>query len=229
MFLLFSIVGDFIYQPDKYLTANMHAVAFRGKEIYVYITSVNTEREQLHLPTLWPKTCIAISNCPGDVSAKVFKTSTEYFEMLLEKNANDTSSRGASVSDIDSSKFSGAGVPRCPGGRKLTSTNNLWLIAANVTPEDADIIPILITRNVDVREIERLVNCGGATSNLNAKIAVGMGYYKTPFGEKGFVVVRKGGGIFAIKSRYAQLKYIFNAQTLPPRDPSKPPIVYLMP
>jgi hypothetical protein len=82
---------------------------------------------------------------------------------------------------------------------------------------------------VDVKEIERLVNCGGVTSNLNAKIAVGKGAYKTPFGEKGFVMVRKGGGTFNNTARYATLRVLFNSQTLPPRDPSKPPIVYLLP
>jgi len=229
MFFLFSIVGDFIFQPDKFLTANMHAVGFRGKEIYVYIADVNTEREQLHLPTLWPKTCIAISNCPGDVSAEVFKTSTEFFEMLLSKNDKATSNKVTRMSDIDSSRLSGAGVPRCPLGRKLTSTNNLWLIAANVTPEDSELIPVLITRNVDVKEIERIVNQGGSISNLNTRIALGAGEYKTPFGDKGFVIVRKGGGVVIVKGRYSKLKFVFSNQELPPRDPSKPPIVYLMP
>jgi hypothetical protein len=105
----------------------------------------------------------------------------------------------------------------------------MWLIAANITDEDPVIIPLLITRNVDVKEIERLVNCGGATSNLNTMIAVGKGDFKTPFGEKAFVMVRKGGGTFSNRSKYARLDYIFAGQTLPPRDPSKPPIVYLMP
>jgi hypothetical protein len=103
----------------------------------------------------------------------------------------------------------------------------MWLVAANVTPEDSDVIPVLITRNLDVKEIERYVNQGGTSSN-DTKLAWS-GDYKTPFGNKGFVMVRKGGGTFNNSARYATLRVIFNAERLPPRDPSKPPIVYLLP
>jgi hypothetical protein len=211
------------------LSANMAAVAARGKDIYVGIVSANQDRETELLPPIWPKTYLAYTNLTNDISGKVFKTSTEYFSALYDEEHLGTEKWMPWARGFDYSKLAGAGVPEKKGKGKLQAKNNIWLIAANVTPEDPDVIPIMITRNVDVKEIERLVNCGGATSNLNAKIAVGQGDYKTPFGEKGFVVVRKSGGIFAIKGRYSKLNYVFNDQELPPRDPSKPPIVYLMP
>jgi hypothetical protein len=207
----------------------MAPVSARGKDIYVAIIVQNNLRETSNLPPIWPKTCLVTTNIPGDISSKVFTTSTEYFEVLLNNASPETSNTVTRVPVIDASLFSGAGVARCPPGQKLTSTNNMWMIAANITPEDSDIIPFLITRNVDVKEIERLVNGGGATSNLNTRIALGAGPYKTPFGKKGFVMVRKGGGTFSNTAKYARLDYIFNSETLPPRDPSKPPIVYLMP
>jgi large exoprotein involved in heme utilization and adhesion len=80
---------------------------------------------------------------------------------------------------------------------------------------------------VDVKEIERYVNQGGTSSN-DTKLAWSSDY-KTPFGNKGLVLVRKGGGTFNVQAKHATLRVIFNSQTLPPRDPSKPPIVYLMP
>ena len=211
------------------LRANMAAVSARGKDIYISITEQNNLRETSNLPPIWPKTCQGTTNMPGDISSRVFTTSTEYFEVLLNNASHETSNTVTHVPVIDASMFSGEGVPRCPPGQKLTSTNNMWMIAANITPEDSDIIPILITRNVDVKEIERVVNFGGDTRNLNEMIAVGKGAYKTPFGEKGFVLVRKGGGTFSNTAKYARLKYIFAGQTLPARDPSKPPIVYLLP
>ncbi len=105
----------------------------------------------------------------------------------------------------------------------------MWAIAANITDGDSDDIPLLITRNVDVKLLEYFINHGGPTSNLDMRIALGAGEYKTPFGDKGFVSVRKGGGTISTQAKYATLRVLFNSQTLPPRDPSKPPIVYLMP
>jgi hypothetical protein len=157
----------------------------------------------------------------------VFKTSTEYFAALYDEEHIGTEAWKPWVSGFDYSKLAGAGVPAKEGKGKLLAKNNMWLIAANVTPEDSDLIPILISRNVDVKEIERYINQGGNVEDT--KIDIGKGDYKTPFGKKGFVMVRKGGGTFNNYAKYATLRVLFNSQSMPPRDPSKPPIVYLMP
>lgn len=217
------------YPSSAMMKANMAVIAARGHDIHVAITSENADRKPLGFPPIWPKTYLSSTNLTDDISGKVFKTSTEYFAALYDEDDVGTDKWQPRVQGFNYSKLAGSGVPVKDGKGKLEAKNNMWLIAANVTPEDSDIIPILITRNVDVKEIERLVNCGGVTSNLNAKIAVGKGAYKTPFGEKGFVMVRKGGGTFNNRAKYATLRVIFNAERLPPRDPSKPPIVYLMP
>jgi hypothetical protein len=230
VFLLLSLLNYFTVSVSSApLSANMAAVGTRGKDIYVGIVSANKDRETERLPPIWPKTYLCFTNIPSDISGKIFKTSTEYFAALYDEEHVSTEKWKPWVSGFDYSKLAGAGVPEKKGKGKLQAKNNMWLIAANITEEDSDLIPVLITRNVDIKEIERLVNCGGATSDLNAMIAVGNGAYKTPLGEKGFVLVRKGGGTFSVRSKYARLDYIFNAQPLPPRDPSKPPIVYLMP
>jgi hypothetical protein len=211
------------------LKANMAAVGARGRDIHVAITNANALRRTVNLPPIWPKTYLASTNLTDDISGKVFTTTTVYFASLYDEEHIGTEDWKPRVSGFDFSKLAGGGVPCCPPGQKLTAENNMWLIAANITEDDSDLIPVLITRNVDVKEIERLVNCGGPTSNLNAKIAVGKGTYKTPFREKGFVMVRKGGGTFNNRAKFATLRVFFNSQTLPPRDPSKPPIAYLMP
>jgi hypothetical protein len=232
LFFLFGFLSASLTHfspPGSMLQANMTAVGTRGRDIYVAITGANKDRETELLPPIWPKTYLASTNLTDDIAGKIFKTSTEYFAALYDEEHLGTEAWKPWIQDFEYFKLAGAGVASPADKRKLLAENNLWLIAANVTPEDPDIIPILITRNVDVKEIERLVNCGGATSNLNTRIAIGMGEYKTPFGEKGFVLVRKSGGTYNGVSRHARPKYIFNSQMLPPRDPSKPPIVYLMP
>jgi hypothetical protein len=229
---LSAILGFFtsgISCSSAMLSANMAAVGARGCDIYVAITSANTDRETEFLPPIWPKTYRASTNFMDDISGKVFKTSTEYFAALYDEDHLGTEKWNPWVRGFNYSKLAGTGVSEKKGKGKLQAKNNMWLIAANVTEEDSDLIPILITRNVDVKAIEQAINYGITSTNLDTKIALGKGEYKTPFGEKGFVFVRKGGRTFNNTEKYATLRIIFNSQTLPPRDPSKPPIVYLMP
>jgi hypothetical protein len=209
--------------------AQWSGVAARGKDVYIAITGANSARKPLGLPPLWPKTYLAYTNHLDDVSAKIFKTSSDYFYELYDGSNAGTDQHDPYVRGYDYSKLAGAGVAAKYGQGKLTSANNMWVIAANITEEDADIIPVLITRNVDVREIERAINCGIKTNDFKAMIPLGKGDYKTPFGKKGFVCVRKSGGTYNNPSRYATLGDLFDNKELPPRDPSKPPIVYLMP
>jgi hypothetical protein len=208
------------------LKANMAAVAARGKDIYVAITCENKERASTGMPALWPRTSLVSTNFTDDVSGKVFRTSTEYFAALYDEDHVGKDTWKPWVQGFDYSKLAGAGVPCCPPDQKLVAKNNMWLIAANITDEDDDMIPVLITRNVEVKEIERYINrCNGIE---DTKI-MWKEDYKTPFGNKGLVVIRKGGGIYFYTAKYATLRVIFNSQELPPRDPSKPPIVYLAP
>jgi len=209
--------------------ARWSAVAARGKDIYIAITDANSARKPLGLPPLWPKTYLAYTNHLDDVSAKMFKTSSDYFYELYDGSNAGTDQHDPYVRGFDYSKLAGPDVAAKYGQGKLASSNNMWLIAANLTDEDDDLIPVLITRNVDVSAIERAINYGIKTNDFKTKILLGKGDYKTPFGNKGFVCVRKGGGTFNHQSRYANLGILFNGQERPPRDPAKPKIVYLMP
>ena len=206
-------------------------VSTYGKDIYVAIIGANTEREPLGLEPVWPKTQLkpGTDTSKGDIPTKTFTNSTDYFYELYDGVNAGTATHDPYVRGFDYSKLAASGVPAKVGGGKLTAENNMWVIAANITEEDDDQIPILISRNVDVKAIERAIVNGIKTNDFATRIEVGKGIYKTPFGDKGFVCVKKGGGIFNIRSSHATLGTIFGHQELPPRDPSKPPIVYLMP
>ena len=217
------------YPSSAMMKANMAVIAARGHDIHVAITSENTDRKPQGFPPIWPKTYLASTNLTDDISGKVFKTSTEYFAALYDEEHVGAEAWKPWVRGFDYSKLAGARVPAKESKGKLLAKNNLWLVAANVTPEDSDLIPVLITRNVGVKAIEEAINYGITSTNIDTKIAVGTGEVKTPLGKKGFVLVRKGGGTFHNSAKYATLRVIFNAERLPPRDPSKPQIVYLMP
>lgn len=206
----------------------MKAMTYRAKDIYVAITGANAERESLGLPLIWPKTVCLMTNRVDDGASKTYRTSTEYFQALYDETNRATTNRGWSIKGFDYSRCAGAGVKACTNAT-LTAEHNAWLIAANVTEEDDDRIPLLISRNVDARLIEEAVNKGITTSDFHKRLSLGRGKYKNPFGQTGFVLIRKGGGTLCVMSHYATLGAIAGREVLPPRDPSKPPIVYLEP
>jgi hypothetical protein len=212
----------------KMVRPNMSATAARARDIYVAISRANTEREPLGLPSIWPRTVCLTTNSMADLSSKTFRTSTEYFQALYDEANGATTNRGWMILGFDYSKCAGAGVKACTNS-KLSADNNAWLIAANVIAADDDRIPLLITRNVDVRLIEEAVNQGVKKKDFEKRLVLGRGKYKKPFGQLGVVLLRKGGGTHSTSSRYATLGALFGPEALPPRDPSKPPIVYLEP
>jgi len=233
--VIMMILGTGMYLfVDKFCVIRCptgNAVSSHAKDIYVAIICANTEREPLGLGPVWPKTQLepGTDTSTRDIAVKTFTNSTDYFYELYDGVNAGTDRHDPFVSGFDYSKLVGPGEKVKVVEGKLTAQNNIWAIAANITEQDADIIPVLITRNVDVKLLEYFINHGGPTSNLNMRIALGAGEYKTPYGDKGFVCVRKGGGTFSNTAKYATVRHLFNSETLPPRDPSKPPIMYLMP
>jgi len=227
--LAFLVVALFPVPTCDLLKANLYAVSARGKDVLRSITGANTDREPLGLPPVWPKTYLSTTNHPGDISAKSFKTSSDYFYEIYDGTNVGTAKHDPYIMGFGYSKLAGAGVPAKSGGGKLDAQNNMWIIAANISDQDDERIPFLITRNVDVKEIERVVNHGLKASEFKIGLDLGKGQYKTPFSNKGFAAVFKGGTVWNLKKRTVTLGDIFQNKELPARDPSKPKIVYLMP
>ena len=229
---LLIILDGFLFPviSKAMLQANAAAVGQRGREIYIGIVTANTVSETLGEGSVWPKTPLpeGTANEKIDLFAKGFKTSTDYFKALADEEHYGTDKWESIIPGFDYTKLAGGGVPPCENHR-LTAANNMWAIAANMTDADNEDIPVIITRNVDVKAIERAVNQGLTRRDFNSRIAFGTGDYKTPFASVLGVFVRKNGTIIRMRSRHATLGELFGNKELPPRDPSKPPIVYLMP
>jgi hypothetical protein len=223
LFLL-GILSNFIPAPPAPIVTG---VLTRGRDLQRSIIQANKIRASLGLPAIWPKADLKTTNQAKDISGKSFKTSTEYFQALFDEENYGTAKWKPYVIDFQYSKLAGAGIQACTNNQ-LTAANNVWVIAANITDQDNDRIPFLVTRNVDVKEIERVVNQGLKKSEFKKRMTFSE-VYKVPFSNKGFVVVRKGGGKSKGFSHEATLGDLFGNKELPPRDPSKPPIVYLMP
>lgn len=203
--------------------------AKRGSDIVCAINTGNRIRYISKLPPLWPKTKIDNTNQLYGISSKVFTNSSDYFYELYDGENVGRSCHNPYVMGFDYSKLSGAGVITKAGPGKLETKNNTWIIAANITPEDDPRIPVLISRNVDVREFERIVNNGLKKSDFRKHVTFNK-MFDRPLQEKGYVMICKDGSIRYSRGWFKKdMGELFGNKELPPRDPSKPPIEYLMP
>jgi len=204
--------------------ANMTAVGARGRDIYIAITSANTDREPLGLPAVWPQSNPPTNNAV-DISKMNFTNSTDYFWALYDGDHLGTTNHNPYVKGFDFSKLSGAGVPAHQGQGRLKPKNNLWTIAKNVRDEMEDIIPILMTRNLAAEAlVPDLITISDRRLFFDEE-------WMTPFGRKGFVIIRKGGGTFNFQARYMTHRVLYNSQTFKTTIPGSqaPRLGYLTP
>ena len=221
---LFPAIGNAV------LKANMTAVGTRGKDIYVAIVGANTEREPLGLGSVWPKKSLPVNSSGGeqDIAEKTYSTSSDYFSDLMDvENAGDPKRWAPYVQGLDVSKLAGAGVPVKPNSSgKIQKENNMWIIAADILDEMEDIIPILVTRNVKAESILKNKIDNPTKTRIDDWSMQDQADRKSPFANKGFVMVRKGGAIFSLSSRYTSEFTIYSGQTF---DTGNPGISYLVP
>ncbi len=191
--------------------ANTSAMAMRGRNLFVAITQANTDREAAGLSKVWPQ-----QNTDGldDDDKKLIgaSTTTDYFKYLFDFENKGDSAKWKPYVDVDVGVLSGGGVPGA-SGTTLEKKNIAWLIAKNVVDAMADVVPVLVSRNV---EYSTLNSALGNKVEGNETTEVGCGNGKgeddQPFGNKGWVLVRKGGASQVIKAKYSKYSVIFNQQ-----------------
>ena len=192
------------------LAAQTSAMQMRGRNLFVAITQCNTERESAGLQSVWPQ-----KDTEGldDDDMKVIgaKGSTEFFKYLFDLET-DAKSRKPFI-DVDVSVLSGGGVPGMTGST-LDKKNVGWLVTQNIQSEVADVVPVLVTRNVDYSTLEgNLKQYDGTTTTEIECGKPGGDNNSTPFGNKAWILVRKSGGAQTIKAKYSKLNVIFNRQS----------------
>ena len=189
------------------LKATMTSVKSKGRNIYMAIVAANTEREPLGLGNVWPKTK-STTDDSEDINGKGYSSSTDYFWALYDGDNITAEDHQAVAEDFNLSMLAGAGVAAHTGTTKLMEENNMWSIGANIRDEMNDIIPVLVTRNCDCTELYSKLEKAN-----NQKMTKMGKTYSTPFSNKGFVVVRKGGAAMDFKPRYSTPRVIYDGQT----------------
>jgi len=178
----------------------------RGRNLFVGITQTNTEREGAGLAKVWPQEDTEGLDEDDKQLIGASKT-TDFFKYLFDLEKYGSKDWQPYVK-TDIGVLSGAGVPGM-SGKNLTEANIAWVIAQNVQDEVEDVIPVLVSRNVDYNALSSSLSTfdGQATT----PIEVGK-TYPQPFGNKAWVLVRKGGASQVIQAKYSKLNVIFNRQ-----------------
>ena len=189
------------------LSANTSAMAMRGRNLFVGITQANTEREASGLADVWPKDSDGATDNSDDIANKAASTTTQFFKDLFDMD-NYGKAEWDPYVNVDIGVLSGGGVPGMSGS-SLESKNIAWVVVKNLTSEVADVIPALVSRNVDFQSLGG--NRAKYDGTTTTKVAVG-GTYDQPFGNKAWVLVRKSGASQVIKAKYSRLDVIFNRQ-----------------
>ena len=189
------------------LSANTSAMAMRGRNLFVGITSANTEREASGLADVWPKDSDGTTDNSDDIANKAASTTTQFFKDLFDID-NYGKAEWDPYVNVDLGVLSGSGVPGMTGST-LESKNIAWVVVKNLTSEVPDVIPALVSRNVDFNSLNGYLAKFDGTATT--KVALG-GTYDQPFGNKAWVLVRKGGASQVIKAKYSRLDVIFNRQ-----------------
>ena len=192
------------------LSANTSAMSMRGRNLFVAITQCNTEREGAGLQAVWPQTATeGVDTEDKDVINAA--SSTDFFKALLDLDT-PAQTRKPYV-DVDVGVLSGGGVPGM-SGTTLQPANVAWLVTKNIQDEVSDVIPVMVTRNVDYATLNgKLASYGGTESTLVECGKGGGQYTSTPFSDKAWILIRKSGGAQVVKAKYSRLNVIFNKQS----------------
>ena len=204
----------------------MNTFAMNGKKIVDGIIAANTDRMKNGKPTVWPHNDAndGKSNNAKDIAGKSYGTSTEYFKELFDiQNQTDGDRWRPYIDGYEPGWISGGGVPPHQPG-SITQEGNGWIVASGITDELGTFIPVLVSRNTDVAQFPT-----SGQQDMSTKIEeVELGKnFPQPFGNKGCVVVCKGGQARTFSPRDATLDVIYQQNSF--KIPDKITLKYLLP
>jgi len=219
----FALVNDDSGDTPTEQESEMDVVGRNGKDIYVAIVGANTEREPLGLGNVWPKT-EGKSHGENDIADTAFQNSSSYFCALFDgENIGNPARWAPYVSGLNHSKLASSNVPVMKETGKLRAENNIWCIAANVRDDMPDIVPVLVTRNVD---------CSSLYKDYDGKTDTPIQWskqYSTPSSKEGFVMIRKDGSMYRGTAKSTTARTIYQNQVFRTTADGEVPLVYLTP
>ena len=185
------------------------ACKMNGKKLFDAITSAGLQHPDQDECALWPRTSDNKGGDDTDIVGKTYGTSTEYFKELFDIDNYGQEDWAPYVSGVDIAVLSGSGVPAFTGS-SLQSRNVAWTLASGITDEMEDVVPVIVSRNMDTDQFPT----SGQQDMSTKKDTVKLGEtYPQPFGNKAAIVIHKGGAATVVKAKYSKLYLIYNKQS----------------
>ena len=191
--------------------AKQMEVTTKGRSLFQQISQAGIKSYEHDPYALFPRSSKNISDDPEDITGQTFGNSTEYFKKLLDIENYGSKKWRPRVKDIEPAALSGSGVP-APANGTLEAKNVMWCIAQGVTDAIPEIVPVLVTRNANVKDLFTTGEFNGKDRKEVGLGKDGGGESETPFGDKSFVLVRRSGAVEAIESSDAILTRIYQSQ-----------------
>ena len=182
-------------------SADSSAAVLRGRNLFVGITQACIEREAAGLQSVWPHTAGSddLSDDKDDIAGIPFRNSTDYFKALFDM-ASMGKDGWAPYVNVDISTL------------KLSTDSDFcdWIVAANVKEEFADVIPVLISANVDPSALKTSFD---GSDDTPIPFGSKVGRTKLPWCDDFVIVVRKGGTAQVFKRRYFTYSMLYDRQS----------------
>ena len=200
------------------LSANLNTMSMQGRKLIQGIVQANIER-QGRLDPVWPQEENKQGGNSTDKSEDPAQaTSTlDFFNKLFNmEKYGDQDWEPIVDGDLLSSLW-GCGVNGMSQGKELKEENVAWYMAQNISDVTPDFIPVLVTRNVNIGELNpKMKECESDNKDKLSYITP----LRQPFTDKGFVIIRKSGAAETFKSKYRQFNLIFKNQNFKFDEPA---------
>ena len=223
LLLGFTMGALFPMVSSSMLSANLSTMALQGRKLIMGMIQENIVRMGNRGP-VWPRTVVN-GESSEDVASRAYTSATEYFSALFDMARYGSAKWDPCLEGDLISSLWGCGVPAM-SGKRLESQNVAWIVAANVTDETPDFVPVLISANFNPTLLLRKWD-GHTDASVRLPIGPASGAEAFPFGDKGIVIVRKSGAAETIKAKHLTYGNLYgHAFDLTNMDP---PLLYLTP
>lgn len=178
----------------KMQKSNAESAAMKGRNLFVAITEANTDRAAAGMQAVWPCSGEDLSLDNDDIAGMRFHSAEGYFHTLFDVGNEGKSGYAPYVS---ASK----------GTLDIFNDGSCgWIVAVNVKSEYDDVIPMLISANVNPRNLRNAYH-GGGTSII--PIGTKAGRKETSWGDEYVVVIYKGGAAQIINAKSFSLEALY--------------------
>ena len=187
------------------LNADLPTAAINGRKLIMGIVQANIDRQGKADP-LWPRSDNDEDERAAprnDVSSKAYTSAADYFNALFDMDHYGTPQWNPAV-DGDLLSTLGKNAVVRKGERWMIDPAGLdWCIAANITDDMQDFMPVLVSANVNPVMLDLYSNLFDGKNSSPLEIGPKRGAPKSMFGDQAIVVVRKSGAAESLKRNVA--------------------------